>query len=324
MTRAKERKVVESVEKMRYEPEDFRFATPKIVADYRAKRLKCDTLCEIGSGVGFQTIAFAKSCKKVYAVEIDCRKAAYLKKNMEKLGLKNVEVIEGDGLDKKIADKVKDADVFFVDTERAESEDARKLSSVKPDVSELVSLYKDVCIEVPPQTRDISLGCEKEYVSVSGELNRLNLYFGRLKKYKTNVVILPSETRLESTGRKSLKAAKEIRHKYLYEINPAVIRAGLVNELPTAELFRYNNKEYLLSNKKIGSEFLTCYKITSICEAKDIKENLAKSGCGKVILKHSVSPSEYWSLRNKYEKDLGGSLVCYLFLFENAVICERI
>ena len=323
MTRAKEKKVVESVEKMRYEPEDFRFATPKIVADYRAKRLKCNTLCEIGSGVGFQTIAFAKSCKKVYAVEIDHRKAAYLKKNMEKLELKNVEVIGGDGLDQKIVEKVKDADVVFVDTERAESEDARKLSSVRPGVNEIVSLYKDVCMEVPPQLRDLDLDCEKEYVSVAGELNRLNLYFGKLKKHKTNVVILPSEKRLESTGKKDFKLAKKVDHKYLYEINPAVIRAGLISELPAAELFRHGSKEYLLSDKELESEFLVCYKVISICKPGEINEKLSESGCGKVILKHNVNPGDYWSLRNKYEKDLKGSKACYLFLFDSAVICEK-
>lgn len=324
MTRVKEKKVAESADKMKYEPDDFRFATPKIVADYRAKRLKCDALCEIGAGVGFQTIAFAKACKKVYAIEIDHRKAAYLKKNMEKLGLKNVVVIDGDGLDNKIVEKVNDAGVVFVDTERAESEGARKLSSIRPDVNELVSLYKDVCIEVPPQLRELDMGCEKEYVSVAGGLNRLNLYFGKLKQHKTNVVILPSENRLEFTGKRKMKAAKEVKHKYIYEINPAVIRAGLVNELPTAELFTYNNKEYLLSNKKIESEFLVCYKVIAICKQDEIKDKLSEPGCGKVILKHSVNPKEYWILRNKYEKDLKGSLVCYLFLFDNAVICEKV
>ncbi len=324
MTRAKEKKVVESADIMKYEPEDFRFATPKIVADYRAKRLKCDTLCEIGGGVGFQTIAFARACKKVYSVEINHLRATYLKRNMERLGLKNVEVIDGDGLDMKIAEKVKGSDAIFVDTERAESEDARKLSSLKPGVKEILSLYKNVCIEVPPQLRDLDLDCEKEYVSVAGELNRLNLYFGKLKKHKTNIVILPSETRLEYTGKKKMKSAKGVKHKYIYEINPAVIRAGLVNELPAAELFTYNNKEYLLSNKRIDSEFLTCYKIITICKADEIKEKLSGSCCGKVILKHNVNPCEYWNLRNKYEKDLKGSMACYLFLFDSAVICERI
>lgn len=316
MPRVKVRKEVE--EGLKYDSEDFRFATPKIVADYRAKRLKCDTLLEIGAGVGFQTVAFAKKCKKVYAVEIDERKVGYLNKNVAKL--KNVEVIHGDGLSDEVA-KIK-ADAVFVDTERAASEDIRKLSSIKPDIKKLVELYKDVCIELPPQIRGIELDCEKEYVSVDGELNRLNLYFGKLKTYKTNVVSLPEEKRLVYKGR-TLKETKSFDHKFVYEIDAAVVRAGLVGELPKGEIFKFENKAYLVSNRKLKSDFLTEYKVLKVCNVPEIKKALKELKCGEVVIKFKVEPEEYWKVRKKYEMDLKGKKQCYLFVFGKAVICGK-
>ena len=64
---------------------------------------------------------------------------------------------------------------------------------------------KDVCIELPPQIKDIPFDCEIEYLSVNHELNRLNLYFGELKKCKLSAVIAETGERLEG-GRNSVSA----------------------------------------------------------------------------------------------------------------------
>jgi len=45
----------------------LRFATPADVAKYRAERLYCNIIAEIGAGIGGQTIAFAEKCRKVIA-----------------------------------------------------------------------------------------------------------------------------------------------------------------------------------------------------------------------------------------------------------------
>ncbi len=54
-------------------PNDVRFGTPELVANYRAKRLaklQPDTIIELGAGAGFQSNAFAKVAKNVIAVEM--------------------------------------------------------------------------------------------------------------------------------------------------------------------------------------------------------------------------------------------------------------
>ena len=86
-------------EKLKIPKEFLKFATPRDIANYRAERLKCNVLLEIGAGIGGQTIAFSRKCKKVIAIELDKERAKTLNENIKKLHIKNVEVI-GDALNK--------------------------------------------------------------------------------------------------------------------------------------------------------------------------------------------------------------------------------
>jgi len=44
---------------------DLRFATSSVIAKYRADKLRCNSIIDACSGIGLQTIFFAKTCKKV-------------------------------------------------------------------------------------------------------------------------------------------------------------------------------------------------------------------------------------------------------------------
>jgi len=58
---------------------------------------KDDVLLEIGTGSGYQAAIAAQLCKYVYTVERIPELAEFAKQNLEKTGIKNVEVIVGDG-----------------------------------------------------------------------------------------------------------------------------------------------------------------------------------------------------------------------------------
>lgn len=57
---------------------------------------KQDTVLEIGSGTGVLTRALARYASRVLAIEKDEKLAAALRKSLEKEGIANVEIIEGD------------------------------------------------------------------------------------------------------------------------------------------------------------------------------------------------------------------------------------
>lgn len=304
--------------------EDLRFATNEEVAKYRAERLKCDTLVEIGSGIGLQTIEFSKQCKKVYAIEIDERKIEFAKKNAKQLELKNITFIHGDAL--KVVDKIKKADIVFCETARSPQAKERRIEDLSPDIFKLLETYgkltDKICIEIPPQMKKIELDCEKEYLSVDNKLNRLNLYFGRLKKCDKSVVALPSKERIEASG----EIANRSRIlKYFYEADKALLKAEMMNELALkTDTFIYN-ETLLTSRKRVKSSFFR-NSFLLLGNAKKFSEALAKlkqENCGKVILRQNISPESYWKERKKYEDKLKGRKTLYLFVSQNNYLIAK-
>ncbi len=312
-------------ENLAMDEEDLRFATNRHVARYRAEKLKCDTLVEIGAGVGLQTIAFSKTCKKVYAIEINKRKIEHAKKNIKKLRIKNVEFIEGDALN--VLNKVPNADVVFCETERTAAAKQRKLNELSPNISQVLKAYgkftDKFCIEIPPQIKNIGkMDCEMEYLSVDNKLNRLNLLFGSLKKDDKSVVALPGNDRLTASG---MEAEESAALKYLYDVDTAVIRAGMINDLAFDTKTKIFKEKQLTSKDKVKSpffrnSFLIMQKSRSF---KETTEWLKKNGFGKVVLRQKINPEDYWKERKKYEKALDGKKTCHLFVFKRLFLIAK-
>ncbi|MDI6737470.1 MAG: methyltransferase domain-containing protein [Nanoarchaeota archaeon] len=302
---------------------DLRFATNEEVAKYRAKRLKCNTIIEIGSGIGLQSFEFAKTCKRVIAIEIDKRKYEYAKKNAEMLGINNIEFINADALKLK---KIPNADIVFCETEREAEEKERKIEKLKPDIRKVLETYgkitKDICIEVPPRIKEAAYECEKEYLSVSHGLNRLDLYFGKLRKCAISAVIAETGERLEGET-KQMEESRPL--KYIHEPDKAAEKAGLLWAIPGKGLYAY--KDFLTSKNPIKSSFIkSSFEVLHRCIGFDeaIKA-LKKENCGKAILRYSISPDRYWKERKKYEDELKGGEILYLFSSgKELLVCKKI
>lgn len=324
MTRAKKKKSVQ--ENAQWDPEDLRFGTPEIVANYRAERLRCSVIAEIGCGVGFQTAAFAKTCDQVYAVEKDARKLEYAKKNTT--GLTNITFLHGDAFDPNIIKKLAGCEIVFCDTERSVDE-RRSLESLSPNPVKLIEAYAPItpkiAIEVPPFLQDIPFACEKEYISVHGALNRLTLYLGPLQKAERSVVALPAGKRLESSGKTAAKAQQLTTYEYIYDPDPAVAQAGLLGEVDERlALHTATGKSFFLSKQRVDSPFVKAFRILAVVEQKEIVPTLQKLGAGTVVLRYRVEPKDYWKQRQAIERQLQGKKKVFLFQLEKSVIAEEV
>lgn len=319
-------------EKLSYRDEDLRWATPEAAAAYRAERLKCKVIADLGCGIGFQALAFAKECGKVYAVEIDGQKLASAKKNAEILGLKNIEFVHGDILDEKVIGRLKDAEIVFCDPERLPEESKRSVVTIKPSIPELLKKYsavtENIAIEFPPQITEIPFDCEKEYISVDGQLNRLTLYFGGLQKCARSAVILPGKDKLCS-AEATLEETEKLG-EYLHEADPAVVKAGLSAELSQktkTALYSSGKADFFTGDEKINSPFFkNSFKVmdTSRQDEHEIIAALKKHKAGKVILRFPIEPKEYWKVRGRIEAKLTGSKTyALLYLKDKAVVVEK-
>jgi SAM-dependent methyltransferase len=317
----------------KFDKEDLRWATPEIVADYRALRLKCKTIVDLGCGVGFQTFSFAKVCEKVYAVEIDERKIAYARENAVALGLHNIEFICGDMLDPAVVSKLGRADVVFCDPERLASEEERMVKSIIPDVDTILNVYgrltSSIALEFPPQIKKIPFDCEQEYISVDNSLNRLTLYFGDLKKVERSAVLLPSAQRLEMADG-ILKYSKKLG-MYFYEVDPAIVKAGLLGELRQktgAVCFEQGKAVYFTSDKLVLSPFFkNSFSVVSTFNFNlvEVTKILKEHRFGKVMIRYTIDPQHYWKERSVLERGLKGEKKAHLFRFGKlGVVAEKV
>lgn len=321
--------------------EGLQLSTPEIVAAYIAKRLKTDIIADLGCGIGGQVIFFAKECKKVYAVERNPEKLEYAKKNCELYGVRNVEFILGDALEGSTIEKVSDANIIFSDPARPLSEKERTLSNLEPPITEILRLYSvithELAFHAPPQMPPsrIALNCECEYLSLNGQLNRLTLYFGALKRCERSAVVLPGNAYLCSSGVAAIKTGD--LKEYVYEPEPSVVKAELLNELAHAvaekgeEIFFYKGdakRTLLTSSKLIGSPFFKdAYRVVGKIEmdVSVIKELLKSKNAGKVVLRFDIEPERYWDVRKKLEEGLSGTRILHVFGFgKDVVVGEKI
>ncbi|MCC7576030.1 MAG: methyltransferase domain-containing protein [Methanomethylovorans sp.] len=331
-------------EKQFYSDEDgLRFATPWPVAAYRAKRLKCSSLADISCGIGGQTVYFARECEKVYAIEIDPAKIELARKNCRLFGLNNVQFICGDALSKDVIEQIPAVDVVFSDPARAAAEEERNIDNLTPHIPDVLAAYSEktqnFAFEVPPQLppERIPFDCELEYLSLNGELNRLNLYFGGLKTCSRSALVLPGPIKMCGKNRQ-FESIEMVNSRepgeYLYEPDPAVTKGELLPELIKelkngVEIFQIDNKRLMLTSNTamvhpmIKNSYRIVFNIEFVPEA--INRELKKRGYGKVLLRTEVDPAMYWDVRNRLERNLKGERMINLFARgRTAYICEKI
>ncbi len=316
--------------------EGLQLATPEIVAMYIAKRLKTNIIADLGCGIGGQVIFFAKECKKVYAVERNHEKLEFAKENCRLYNVDNVEFILGDALSENVKVQVSDADIVFSDPARPLSEKERTLTNLEPPITEILKMYSDITPELafhaPPQMPParITLDCEREYLSLNGQLNRLTLYFGALKNCERSAVVLPGEAKLCSSDAPPIET--DTLREFVYEPEPSVVKAGLLNELAQTikesgnDIFFYKSDEkrtLLTSSELIVSPFIKdTYRVLGKTEMDMVKmkEILKSEKAGKVVLRFDIEPGKYWELRKRLEEGLSGNRTLHAFGFGDEVV----
>ncbi len=334
--RAKE-KFGKLADKLYFDEIGLRYSTPKIVAEYRADRLKCDTIADVSCGVGAQLIFFAMKCNKAYGVEIDKKRALFAKLNAKALGLKNIEIITGDALSDEVVDKVKDADIVFSDPARPPEEEVRTLESLQPNPILIHEKYlrvtENIAFELPPQMppERIPLEGEKEYTSLNFRLNRLALYMGELAECEVSAISLPSRERVTNLD-DAMDPEKTSRiESILYEVDPTIMKAELLPNLlgklnfSAGIIYSDKRRTLLSSDEEVDSTFLRRYNVLKVVkfETSTIKSTLRDVNAAKVTLRFSLNPSEYWNVRKKLEEGLSGERWVYLFrVGERAILAE--
>ncbi|MFJ8688213.1 THUMP-like domain-containing protein [Micromonospora wenchangensis] len=288
-------------------------ATRRPVADRRAARLAAAgvrTLADLGCGLGADALAAARAGIRVYGVEADPVTAALAAANAGAAGLAGMFTVEcGDAT----AFDVTRVDAVFCDPARRRAGTGRRIFD--PDaysppwdfVTGLAGRVPHTVVKVAPGIDHalIPADAEAEWVSVDGDLVEAALWCGALAGVPRRATVLRSGTGdavprahlLTGTG--DVEARVGPVRRYLYDPDPAVVRAHLVAELADTldATLADPSIAYLYADAPRPTPFGRCLEIVDVLpfSLKRLRALLRERRVGRVeILKRgsALSPEQ--------------------------------
>ncbi|MGY4683863.1 THUMP-like domain-containing protein [Micromonospora aurantiaca (nom. illeg.)] len=297
-------------------------ATRRAVADRRAARLRAagvTTLADLGCGLGADALAAARAGIRVYAVEADPVTAAMAAANAEAAGLADLVTVErGDAT----AFDATGVDAVFCDPARRRAGTGQRVfdpNAYSPPwefVTGLAARVPRTVVKVAPGLDHalIPAGAEAEWVSVDGDLVEAALWCGELAEVPRRATLLREKEGplLNASGSKRVPSyhltgtgAQEAPvgpvRRFLYDPDPAVVRAHLVAEL-AADLdatLADPSIAYLYADEARPTPFARCLEITDVLpfSLKRLRALLRERRVGRVEIRKRGSALEPEKLR---------------------------
>lgn len=304
---------------MWFTPDALEQASGETVSAWRAGRLAqtgCVRLADLGCGIGGDTLALGAKIPDatVVAIDRDLLRLHMARLNLAAYGLDNAHVVQADLTCSLPLDGIQAA--FFDPARRVEG---RRIFSVRDYIPPLdllhtwtfgawaVKLSPGVDLdELRPYT---GAGAGIEFVSVDGELKEAVLWGGALGFAGRWAVALDGDISVgvglalrripqgvslqdERLAPPPLSAPRA----YLYELDPAVIRAGLFGELAAdmrLDLYRLDPQiAYLTADDYVESRWVRAWPVLDWLpfNLKRLRALLRERGIGRVTVKKRGSP----------------------------------
>lgn len=306
-------------------------STAEAVARHKARRFQ-GCVWDLCSGIGGDAIALGER-GEVIAVDIDPVRARCAEWNAEAYSVADrITVQVGD-----VASQPWQGRLVHVDPDRRSRPGARarRIEEYAPGLETLRQLMTGAAggaIKVSPAANfhHHFPGCEIELVSLHRECKEATVWFGSLAgEQHRRATVLPAGVSLTGDGEPS-KVESSGLQRYLFDPDPAVVRAGLVNRL-AAELglCRLDEAdEYLTSDTAAASPFLQRYAVeeTSSVDEKRLRRWLQGHRIGRLEIKSRRLAVNHDALRRRLrlKGDREGTLVLTRVAgARTAVLCQR-
>ena len=285
------------------------------VAGWRAARFAGRArVLDLCAGIGGDTIALAQAGVEVLAYEQDPVRAALLSHNVQVLGL-------ADAVTVRAADWTAASDADFGGAQAAFVDPARRvdgrrvlgLDEMQPPLTAIEELRRrvpNVLVKVAPglDTDEVPEDVDLEFVSAGGELKEALLAFGDLRRASV-ATVLPGPHDLVREGAEP-RARVATPGAYLYEPDPAVVRAGLVRTLgQQLDAWQLHGRiAYLSSDAKVETPFARSWRVLEQGKfgKKQLSRWVRKHGAGRVVVKRRGVPIEPSALIKRLPKTKGG------------------
>jgi SAM-dependent methyltransferase len=294
-------------------------ATRSAVAGRRARRLAgagVTRLADLGCGVGADALAAARAGIRVRAVDADPLTAAIAAANVRALGLDDLVCVSC--ADAATVD-LSTVDGVFCDPARRQGGsrvfDPRAYSPPWDFVAALAERVPRTVLKLAPgiEHRLIPHGAEAEWVSVDGDLVEAAFWCGPLAAVPRRASLLgpdASVTGLDAatlTGTGEREAPVGPVRRYLYDPDPAVVRAHLVAEFASTVDGTLADPRiaYVYADAPVPTGFARCFEVTDAMplSVKRLKAVLRERGVGRLTIKKRGSALDPDELRRKLRPD---------------------
>ena len=316
---------------MFFDRDGLEMASGEEPAAYRAERLGAVGLViDLCCGIGGDLLALGQR-NRVWGIDCNRTRLMMARLNAEGLGSGQAAfaVADADCL-------VPRADAVFLDPARRQGQRrSRWGSDYSPSLSlvhQLRGRVANLVVKVSPAVREDDLeGAEEDnFVSTRGQCREAVLYFGSRARGGRSAVVLPGPHILEAAASQPKIEVAPVG-AYLYDPDPAVVRAHVVEELALQlDAWKLSSfSAYLSSERELLSPFARTYAVLECLQynRKRLQQHFAAQGMYALeIKKRSISLDAADELRLKAASgEVPVSLV--LERIEHGVhvlICQRI
>jgi len=305
LLRRRARKKFSRADQMFFTKESLEQASGETVSSYRARRYDgFEKVADMACGIGGDLIHLARLVS-VVAVDSDPLRLEMARENAKVYGV--AERIEFRLADIEQMELPDVRAVWFDPSRRVEGRRRVSLSEYSPPVTKMLDRWLPrvgaVGVKVSPAIPydEIPEGCEVEFISEDWELKEAVLWFGRLRTAQRRATALPSQETLTDEPTEKVPAREPGR--FLFEPDPAVIRAHLVEQL-AARLGAWKLEErtaYLSSDQLTASPLVRAYRVHQAIpfNLKKLNEALRAMGAGRVTIKRRASPVDPREIEKK-------------------------
>jgi hypothetical protein len=311
-----------------FTPAALEQATAWPVALHRARWIDrsapAGPVLDLGCGIGGDTVALAQY-RPVIAIEQDPVRLRFALANAAALGLAaRVQGIETDWTKVLATDQLPAAAAAFADPNRRVGErrvfSLHQMEPPLPALLRLQAIIPALGVKVMPGVQDAELpaGCGVEFISHEGVCKEAVLWFGPLKQSQrwASVHTGTGWEMIANRGETAPLGPIAAGH-YLYEPDPAVIRAGALGALCErlgAWLFD-PQIAYLIAPTWQPDTLVQAFRINEIhpFSLKTLNRRLQALGIGAVELKKRAFPVEPETLRPRLKLRPGGKAATVFF-----------
>lgn len=325
-------------EQMLFVREALEQATDQQVARHHAQRFQgLHTVADLGCSLGGDSLALGQVATQVLAFDLDPVRLQFASHNAAIYNLANqVAFINADV--GQLPLNLGNVDAFFADPARRSRRGQRVTNPrhYQPPLNQLITAYqtRPFGVKVAPSLdfSAVPQAAEIEVVSLNGEVKEALLWFNHLAtpNVKRRATLLPGGDTLTDIAAADCPNGPYLA--YLYEPDPAIIRAGLVQQVAAKfDLVQPDpHIAYLSGDEAIASPFLKTYHIeaTLPLKPKAINQYLKQQQIGPLNLKQRGSGITLNQFANQIKRaGTGNERTLILTRYHNdhlAFICNRV